>query len=129
MASVQNSSEMIQSLPAKAAGNAAGNAAGVKARSVSRQDSLVNDAVLGKSSSLPEPTSSLLKDLSGKANMIFAALGKSLHYSVHDATKHIVVRVVDDSTGEVVREIPPTKFLDMVSKLEKLAGFVMDEKA
>lgn len=125
MASVQNSPEVVQNLSA----NVAGSVAGAKAARGSPQSSLVKDAVLGKSNNLPEPTSSLLKDLSGKVNLIFTALDKSLRFSVHDATNRIVVRVIDDSTGEVVREIPPTKFLDMVSKLEKLAGFIMDEKA
>ena len=125
MASVQNSPELVQNLPVKVAGSAVG----VKAGGGSQPSSLVRDAVLGKSKNLPEPTSSLLKDLSSKVDMIFDALGKSLRCSVHEATNRIVVRVVDDSTGEVVREIPPTKFLDMVSKLEKLAGFIMDEKA
>ena len=93
------------------------------------QRSLVHDAVLGRGRNAPIIDKSFLENLSGKINTILDVLDKSLHFQVHKPTNQIVVRVVDDNTGEVIREIPPLKFLDMVSKLEKLVGFVMDEKA
>jgi flagellar protein FlaG len=34
---------------------------------------------------------------------------------------------VNRETGEVIREIPPEKFLDMVAKLQELAGILVDE--
>ena len=49
-------------------------------------------------------------------------------FSYHEATKRISVKIVDQDTNEVIREIPPEKTLDMISKMWELAGLVVDEK-
>ena len=49
-------------------------------------------------------------------------------FSYHEATKRISVKIVDKDTNEVIREIPPEKTLDMISKMWELAGLVVDEK-
>ena len=49
-------------------------------------------------------------------------------FSYHEATKRISVKIVDKDTNEVIREIPPEKTLDMISKMWELAGIVVDEK-
>lgn len=64
-----------------------------------------------------------------KANAALQKVDQSLRFSIHEGTKTIVVRLVNDDTGEVIREIPQTKFLDLVATLEKLVGFVIDRKA
>lgn len=59
------------------------------------------------------------------------ALGMRLtriEFSIHEATREILVRVKDAETGEVIREIPPEKILDMVAKMWELAGLIVDEK-
>ncbi|MEW6201265.1 MAG: flagellar protein FlaG [bacterium] len=126
MASVELSPEIVSGLLSNV-GNL--RAADVTKKAPAPQRSLIHDAVLGKGRNAPIVDKSFLEDLTGKINQVLDALNKSLHFQVHKSTKRIMVKVVDDSTGEVIREIPPTKFLDMVSKLEKLVGFVMDEKA
>jgi flagellar protein FlaG len=62
---------------------------------------------------------------------IKAADGKStsLQFSVHKQTNIISVKVLDSSSGEVIREIPPEKTLDFVAKLWEMAGVLIDEKA
>ena len=52
----------------------------------------------------------------------------SLQFSVHEGTKRIAVKVLDRSTGEVIREIPPEKMLDFVAKLWEMAGILVDER-
>ena len=49
-------------------------------------------------------------------------------FSYHEATKRISVKIVDNETKEIIREIPPEKTLDMISKMWELAGLVVDEK-
>ncbi|HEX3010710.1 MAG TPA: flagellar protein FlaG [Syntrophomonadaceae bacterium] len=53
---------------------------------------------------------------------------KRLQFSVHDKTKQIMVKVVDELTGEVIREIPPKKVLDMVAMTWEEIGLLVDEK-
>lgn len=49
-------------------------------------------------------------------------------FSYHEKTKRIAIKVLDQDTGEVIREIPPEKTLDMIAKSLELAGILVDEK-
>ena len=49
-------------------------------------------------------------------------------YSYHEETHRISIKVFDQDTGDVIREIPPEKALDMVARAWELAGFLVDEK-
>lgn len=49
-------------------------------------------------------------------------------FSYHEETKRIAIKVLDQDTGEVIREIPPEKTLDMIAKTLELAGILVDEK-
>jgi len=48
--------------------------------------------------------------------------------SFHKKTNQIMVKILDKDSGEVIREIPPEKTLDMVAKLMEIAGILIDEK-
>lgn len=49
-------------------------------------------------------------------------------YSVHEKTNAIIVKVVDELTGELIREVPPKKVLDIVAMTWEEMGFLIDEK-
>lgn len=51
-----------------------------------------------------------------------------LKFQVHDKTGDIIVKVIDDNTGEVLKEIPPEKILDMIDKFQEIDGLFIDEK-
>ena len=50
-------------------------------------------------------------------------------YSVHDKLKDIMIKIVDDKTGDVIQELPPKKVLDMVAKMCEMVGIIVDDKA
>lgn len=62
-----------------------------------------------------------------KANKVFNE-STHLKFEVHDKTKDIMIKIIDDNTGEVVKEFPPEKLLDMVAKMWEVAGIFIDEK-
>ena len=49
-----------------------------------------------------------------------------LNFSVDKETRTIVVRVIDDKTGEVIREIPPSEILAIAKEMEKLQGLLFN---
>jgi flagellar protein FlaG len=51
-----------------------------------------------------------------------------LHFSVHEASGQTIVRVIDETTGEVVREIPSTEMLNLAAKLDEMIGLIFDQK-
>ncbi|ATD54620.1 flagellar protein FlaG [Clostridium chauvoei] len=50
-------------------------------------------------------------------------------YSVHKDFGDIMIKIIDSNTKEVLMECPPEKILDLVAKMCKMAGVVVDKKA
>lgn len=50
-------------------------------------------------------------------------------YEVHEKFKDIMIKIVDNTTKEVILEVPPRKILDVVAKLCEITGIVFDKKA
>jgi len=63
-----------------------------------------------------------------KATKAVEWANRRFEYSVHEKTKDIMIKVVDSETGEIIREIPPEKILDLVANLCEIAGLIIDER-
>jgi flagellar protein FlaG len=50
-----------------------------------------------------------------------------LRFQVHEDTGKFVIRVIDERTNEVVREVPPENLLDLAAKMEEMMGMLYDE--
>lgn len=62
------------------------------------------------------------------ANKKIQSTGNEFEFSIHEKTKQIIVKVVNATTKEVVREFPSEKILDMVASMCETAGLFVDEK-
>jgi flagellar protein FlaG len=62
------------------------------------------------------------------ANKQLLGVNTELHYGVHEKTNQIMVKVVDKETGDIIREVPPEKTLDLFAKILELAGLLVDER-
>lgn len=49
-------------------------------------------------------------------------------FGIHDETNRVMIKIVDRDTKEVIKEIPPEKTLEMITKLWEFAGILVDEK-
>ena len=49
-------------------------------------------------------------------------------FSYHEPTKSVSIKIMDEDTNEVIKEIPPQETLDMIVKMWELAGIMVDEK-
>lgn len=49
-------------------------------------------------------------------------------FGIHEATNRVTIKIVDKTTKEVIREVPPEKTLDMIAKVWEIAGILVDEK-
>ncbi len=52
----------------------------------------------------------------------------NLRFSIHEATHQIMVKVIREDTGEVIREVPPEKALDALARMEQALGLLVDER-
>ncbi|VDN48550.1 Flagellar biosynthesis protein FlaG [Petrocella atlantisensis] len=62
-----------------------------------------------------------------KANKHIRTYDRRLEFSIHDATKQIMVKVINTENDSVIREIPSEKVLDMVAHLWEISGILVDE--
>jgi len=49
-----------------------------------------------------------------------------LQFTVHEASGEVMVTVREQSTGEVIREIPPSEILDLAAMLGEMVGLLFD---
>lgn len=77
-----------------------------------------------------------LRDLVSKANAVIDAVGSGLRFRVDDDTGEVVVKVVDQTSGDVIRQIPSEDMLALKQRLAKLdsasngqAGLIVTGKA
>ena len=76
----------------------------------------------------PEVTATDVQNMVDDVNKVIRYINERLQFSVHEETNRIMVKVLDRETEEVLREIPPEKMLDLISKLQEIAGLLVDKK-
>ncbi len=80
----------------------------------------------GQSPANPEAEQAKIKkaveEINKKANNSEAVFG------VHEDTNRVTIKIVDKQTKEVIKEFPPEKTLDMISRVWEMAGLMVDEK-
>lgn len=64
-----------------------------------------------------------------KINDSMTASSQSLEFSIDDDSKDIVVKVIDQNTKEVVRQIPSKEALEIAKSLDKMRGLLIDQTA
>lgn len=64
-----------------------------------------------------------------EANRMVQSHGGSLEFSVDQQTRKTVVRIVDTSTNELIRQIPSEEMLAIARSLDKLQGLLLKQRA
>lgn len=65
-----------------------------------------------------------IKKASGKTEME----DRSLEFSIHEETNQIMIKIIDNETQEVVKELPSKKILDIMAKMMEISGNYIDER-
>jgi flagellar protein FlaG len=72
-------------------------------------------------SQMTQVVADIQKDLSMVHNV-------DLQFTVHEASGDVMVTVRDQSTGDVIREIPPSEILDLAARLGEMVGLLFDRR-
>ncbi len=86
------------------------------------------DAQAQEQAENPENASRRIKNAVDHANKTMRHAKTKCEFSYHEETKRVSIKVIDEETEEVIREIPPEETLEMISKMWELAGLMVDEK-
>ncbi|MDQ0492658.1 flagellar protein FlaG [Paenibacillus brasilensis] len=54
---------------------------------------------------------------------------KMFEISVHKKTHTIMIKVLNKETGDLIREVPPEKILDVAARMMEITGIIVDKKA
>jgi|SaaInl4_100m_RNA_FD_contig_21_4239961_length_608_multi_5_in_0_out_0_1 flagellar protein FlaG len=57
------------------------------------------------------------------------ALGNDLSVAVDEGTGVMFVKITDNKTGELVKQIPAQEFIDAELKMERIVGLIIDDQA
>ncbi len=49
-------------------------------------------------------------------------------FGIHEGTNRVTIKIVDKTSKEVIKELPPEKTLDMIARVWDMAGILVDEK-
>jgi flagellar protein FlaG len=63
-----------------------------------------------------------VKEAVKTGNTMLQSVSSSLSFEIDDATKQVVVKIVDSKTGELVRQIPTVEMLDFMRRMKELEG-------
>lgn len=69
-----------------------------------------------------------LEDKVDQLNKTVEVFDKRIHFQIHEATNRIMVQIIETTSEEVIKEIPPEKILDLVARIEEMIGLLVDEK-
>jgi len=67
--------------------------------------------------------------LSPQAVRVLQVDNQSLQFSMDETSGKVVVKVLDGSTGNVIRQIPSEQALEIAQALDQLRGFFVNAKA
>ena len=72
----------------------------------------------------PEKVDAVVKELNDAMRLI----ATSLSFSIDETTGKTVIRVIDDGTKQVIRQIPSEEVLKVAARITELLGVLFDEK-
>ena len=73
-----------------------------------------------------QPSNEMIHQAIEKVNK--SMKNSSAIYGIHEGTNRVTIKIVDEKTQEVIKELPPEKTLDMIAKVWEMAGILVDEK-
>lgn len=82
-----------------------------------------------KSDVQQKPSAQKLLDAVKSMNDFVDSINSSLKFSVDDKSGQTVVKVVDNETKEVIKQIPSEEVLAMAQAVDKLKGLLVQQKA
>lgn len=69
-----------------------------------------------------------LKKAVESTNRMFFGEKDHYEFKIHEGTGRIMVRLIDNDSGEVIKEVPPEKILDLVAGIWELVGILVDKR-
>ncbi|NBJ15358.1 MAG: flagellar protein FlaG [Dehalobacter sp. 4CP] len=70
-----------------------------------------------------------VEQVTEKMNRLMGLFNKKLQFEVAEKSDRIVVKIIDQESGEILSEIPPARVVEMLESVQDSVGLLVDEKA
>ena len=91
-----------------------------------RVEEMAGDAVEGSQAKVNPDVLVKAVDRLNKTSDLY---NQGFRFKIDDGTKKLVVQIVNQDSGEVIKQIPPQEALDMEAQISKMVGLIVDKKA
>jgi flagellar protein FlaG len=75
------------------------------------------------------PSAEQLKQATDLINKAIQSMSSNIEFTVDQDTHSVIVKVIDTSTNEVIRQIPNVETLAIAKALDSLQGLIIRQKA
>jgi flagellar protein FlaG len=76
-----------------------------------------------------EPPAAMLTEAVHRINQTMRAMSQSIEFTIDDDSKRVIVKVVDQQTREVIRQMPSVEALQIAKALDRVQGLLIQQKA
>ena len=76
-----------------------------------------------------QPEAAEVREAADRLSNALQALKRDLAISVHEDSGKLVVEVKDPKTGEVLRQIPPERMLEVEESIDRIVGLFVNDTA
>jgi flagellar protein FlaG len=76
-----------------------------------------------------EPDPAEVSKVVGQINVAMQALSRNIEFSIDADSKRTVVKIIDQTTKEVIRQMPSAEALEIGKALEKVQGLLISQVA
>ncbi len=73
--------------------------------------------------------SKMMEQLAKQMNEDLKVFNTRVSFSIDDKTKKTVVKIIDGSNNEVIKQVPPDYLLKISQRISEVLGLLVDEKA
>ena len=91
--------------------------------------SAVTDSQQASDTKSAQPSNEELRAAVKSVSETVKNINNSLSFSIDDSTGQTVVRVVDNDTQEVIKQIPSKEMLALAKALDQITGLLVKQKA
>ncbi len=75
------------------------------------------------------PVRESIEKIAADLQKFVQSMGRDLNFSVDETTGYHVVRVIDQSTGELIRQLPSDELLKLAREFEQLNNVLVSQRA
>ena len=103
--------------------------AGMAGESLSEQSTARVEDPLAVSEASAEMPREQLESVVANMQSAMQSIRREINFQLDDSTGRVVVKVIDGSSGEVVRQIPSEEALELAARLEDMRSLLFREEA